>query len=885
VNLSTPATEKAPGPRNLLRLLHLAVALSLLVVSAWVLILFRQGSDLLDSSRTNLALLTRSIEQRTTLIMAYASGDLQSTAVRLEAEFNETQSTEPFSKHGLAGGISSTPWIRSTSIVSSNGTVIASTNPDNLGLVADKSLWGPLPLPQEPATLGPVLAGRDLTSLKAIGEEKVRSAVLPMVRAHSLSDGSGVYLISLINLDYLTNQFDLLMEDSGTQVAMLNYAGDFITGTGDIDLQPGHSLKNLPIFQNFLPAKENATYQGIGIGQDHAQVAFRSVRDVPLVIVAQRSRGLVLAQLWPVAGLLGGATLLIVTLLAALTLISRRSARLQLQGREEIQAALMGALQSKTFHEAIQESAQDAIISTGTDRRVLSFNPAAEKMFGCPASTAVGQSVAQFLVLTDVQIIDREEEETDRLKHGATVNTGRSVAVGQRTDGTQFPVEISVTKIKVADTTYFITTVRDISELKEHEAERIDLLIDYEKLAQKLRRKNDELSRAQQHELEIGTQIQQTMLVDTLNIPSDALWLAGFNQASKGIDGDFFGIVQVSKNCFDILAGDVMGKGVPAALLGAATKLQFNRSMLALLLSSREAGNLPRPEEIVSHVNAAMTPRLQALNAFVTLVYLRIDLASNRLVWVGCGHEEPLVLCPDGVDLLLQNQHPPLGVLLDEKIEQSECDFNETDTLFLASDGASDAVTAQGQRIGRELLNACIKRQLDLHPTPSMALHTLRRNMLTEEVTLTDDVTLVLLSRHAVARDVVRLQAPVQLASLVPVRLFVAERCRAMGFNDAKSSLVIVAVVEVVTNIVRHAQGLLDDAPMELIGEISADWLIVEAKYIGDCFAPPKFIPETDFDNLHEGGFGLGIIQQVADQVQYCHDDGVNTVRLHFSGS
>jgi len=89
----------------------------------------------------------------------------------------------------------------------------------------------------------------------------------------------------------------------------------------------------------------------------------------------------------------------------------------------------------------------------------------------------------------------------------------------------------------------------------------------------------------------------------------------------------------------------------------------------------------------------------------------------------------------------------------------------------------------------------------------------------------------------------------------------------------------------VVTNIVRHAQGLLDDAPMELIGEISADWLIVEAKYIGDCFAPPKFIPETDFDNLHEGGFGLGIIQQVADQVQYCHDDGVNTVRLHFSGS
>lgn len=85
---------------------------------------------------------------------------------------------------------------------------------------------------------------------------------------------------------------------------------------------------------------------------------------------------------------------------------------------------------------------------------------------------------------------------------------------------------------------------------------------------------------------------------------------------------------------------DVMGKGVNAALMGAAVKMPLRRSLIELTTSAIVSGRLPQPAEVVRSMHREVSPHFQALEAFVTLCYLRIDMRTNTVTWVGCGHEE-----------------------------------------------------------------------------------------------------------------------------------------------------------------------------------------------------------------------------------------------------
>ncbi len=878
------------------RLVRFVLLLGSMIVGALALFVYYEYRESIVRTEANLELVSRSLEQRTSLILGYARNDLKALAARIEATTADepTVNAQRYQNLLIYTGGNSNPWLRSISVIDAQGNVLVSSNPANIGLLANMAAWGELPNPDQGVILGPLLTGRDVPTLHAAAPQTqgaTAAPVLLLMRALALPDRQVVYLITLINLDYFSNQFSLLMRDSGTQIALMNYEGLFLAGTDDLDLKPGQSLSGLPVFSQFLPDRESGRYRGNGIGLSDALVTFRSVRDTPLVVLAQRSYSLIEQELRPLVVLIGAAGLLLVSLIGLFVAYARRSVQKQDKSQMELATALKLALHNKTFYEAIQSSALDAIIAIDTQDQILAFNAAAEQMFGYQASFAIGKNISDLIVPKNLREHHRHGVRNFGKTELTSVMNRRRQTTAQRADGAQFPIEISVVSVKIADKQCFIGTIRDISTLKNDEAERTKLLSEYGNVARDLGLINEELAKAKQRELEIGTQIQQTMLVNSEELPNTGLWKAIFNQASKGIDGDFFDVMMVNATTFDVLAGDVMGKGVPAALMGAATKLQFNRTMVALLLDADDRLALPQPAAIVSHVNQAMAPQLQALDAFVTLVYIRIDLENNAVTWVGCGHEEALLFSEAGTSRLLHNQHPPMGVLLAEVFEQSNTYLGPADALFLASDGASDALKHDGQHLGRELLNTCIQHQLAVHHTPSMALHTLRRNLLADNVSLTDDLTLALFCRYARQRDVMRIQVPIKLSALLSVREFIGERTQKADFSEPLSAVVMVAIVELVTNVIRHAQGLLTNAPVELIGEIGSDGLTIECKYLGDYFRPETIV-DTDFGNLPddgirtlpEGGFGLSIIHQVADEVHYLHEDGVNNVRLLFRG-
>jgi PAS domain S-box-containing protein len=381
-------------------------------------------------------------------------------------------------------------------------------------------------------------------------------------------------------------------------------------------------------------------------------------------------------------------------------------------------------------------------------------------------------------------------------------------------------------------------------------------------------------------ELLIGSRIQKSLLVNPPSVPNPCIWVSTSSQASQGIDGDFVDVIPMGADCVDFVLADVMGKGIPAALMGAAAKMQLSRLIAVLLADRRRNGRLPSPAEIISALQTAIAPHLQALDAFVTMTYIRVDSRHHRVTWVGCGHEEPVLISPDGKRRVLRNQHPPIGVIEMASCEQDSAPMRPGDSLFMCSDGVTDAIMADGSKLGYERLIDKLCGLTRIHPTPASVLHTLKNEILSPGAKLTDDATMMyVMLRHEEPR-VMCYELPVDLDAINQVRKVLNEQAAMAGLEPDSLGLYAVACVEAFTNIVRHARGMPNDAPIEMLVKVLDDVIEVRFVYLGDPYEPEQVKAEVEWSEFPEGGIGLTIIHSACEQVQYSNDNGRNTTRL-----
>ena len=125
-----------------------------------------------------------------------------------------------------------------------------------------------------------------------------------------------------------------------------------------------------------------------------------------------------------------------------------------------------------------------------------------------------------------------------------------------------------------------------------------------------------------------------------------------------------------------------------------------------------------------------------------------------------------------------------------------------------------------------------------------------------------------------------RCELPVDLQAISALRQFVHKRSLDAGLCEADAAMFELAGVEVFTNIVRHAKGLLPDTPMKIVARSSAPGIVLEFAYLGDAFTPPAPTIAPDLSTLREGGFGMTIIRSACSEVEFLHHEGVNTVRM-----
>ena len=116
---------------------------------------------------------------------------------------------------------------------------------------------------------------------------------------------------------------------------------------------------------------------------------------------------------------------------------------------------------------AIFDSALDSIISTDHAGRIIEFNPQAEKSFGYKRDDVVGRPMAELIILAGLR--ETHEQALARYLATGSIIGKRVELTAMRSDGSEFPVELSLTAIATKSQPIFTAYIRDLTEQRKQE--------------------------------------------------------------------------------------------------------------------------------------------------------------------------------------------------------------------------------------------------------------------------------------------------------------------------------------------------------------------------------------------------------------------------------
>jgi phosphoserine phosphatase RsbU/P len=205
---------------------------------------------------------------------------------------------------------------------------------------------------------------------------------------------------------------------------------------------------------------------------------------------------------------------------------------------------------------------------------------------------------------------------------------------------------------------------------------------------------------AEQRELAEALKIQRRLLPQ--QVPQIDGWeLAVSWQPASGVGGDCFDAIRFGEARLGISIADVVGKGIPAALL-----------MSNLQAAVRAfASDVVEPRELCHQVNRILCGNI-AEGRFISFFYALLDAGTGTLTYTNAGHYLPMLIRTDGSIERLGVGGPVLGVIADADYEQSQTTLAAGDRLVLFTDGLTEARSADDEEFGEQrLLDAAIEHR------------------------------------------------------------------------------------------------------------------------------------------------------------------------------
>ncbi len=199
------------------------------------------------------------------------------------------------------------------------------------------------------------------------------------------------------------------------------------------------------------------------------------------------------------------------------------------------------------------------------------------------------------------------------------------------------------------------------------------------------------------HDLAIAREIQ-SILLPSDPPPIPGYEISGLNIPARQVSGDYFDYLVVDETETGVAIADVSGKGVPASLIMA---------MCRSVIRSQAPGK-HSPAKVLQRVNRQLYPDIKE-DMFISMIYLILDAHTNVVRMSRAGHDPPYVhraatglvesINPKGMALGIDS-----GEVFDRICGDYEFTLEQGDYLLLYTDGATEALDAEGDEFGTERL-------------------------------------------------------------------------------------------------------------------------------------------------------------------------------------
>ena len=237
-------------------------------------------------------------------------------------------------------------------------------------------------------------------------------------------------------------------------------------------------------------------------------------------------------------------------------------------------------------------------------------------------------------------------------------------------------------------------------------------------------------------ELTLAQSIQESML--SKNWPeSKHFTLAASMKPAKEVGGDFYDFFYIDDDHLAIVIADVSGKGIPAALF----------MMMCKTIIKNYAREGFTPSEVIDKTNRCIL-EYEGNTMFVTVWLGIYEIKTGHIIAVNAGHEYPVIRKQGGDFELFRDRHSiSVGAFENVRYKEYEFDLEKGGTLFLYTDGVTEATNSENELFGTGRLTDTLNHNKDGSPPELIGTMRTAIDRFACDAPQFDDITMLVIRR------------------------------------------------------------------------------------------------------------------------------------------
>lgn len=388
-------------------------------------------------------------------------------------------------------------------------------------------------------------------------------------------------------------------------------------------------------------------------------------------------------------------------------------------------------------------------------------------------------------------------------------------------------------------------------------------------------RKEQEIMLARQRQQILDADLNLAANIQRHVIPkefpeSEAFSMYAYMLPAREVGGDFYDFFLVDADHLALVIADVSGKGIPASLYMMTVKTMIKNA----------ATQGMNPKALLEFVNRQLCENSDEVQMFVTVWIGILEVSTGKVLAANAGHEYPAICRKDGQFEIFKDRHGfVLGGMEGMRYKQYEFSLMPGDTMFLYTDGVTEATNASEELFGTYNMLNSLNKEPQLEPKELLKK---MQNSLEEFVgdgDQFDDITMMAIKMSEPAMTVQTISVIPTEESMTTVQAM-AEELMDEAMVPMKVAMKIgIAIDEIFSNIIQYSQATSAEVTCRASSEA------LEIIFLDDG-VPYNPLESKDPDitlsaeERDMGGLGIFITKNIMDTIDYAYKDGRNQLRV-----